>query len=117
MMDYDKYKNKMVYPARVDKPRLGKNPTPDRCREYADDMDRYKEKLVAHYELLKPYNDESMRLEELFWEDAIQEAGLMCHIDKAQVKAAKAFAWSHGHANGFESIFYWLLEAAEILNV
>jgi hypothetical protein len=49
-----------------------------------------------------------------FHEWALDDVGLVGHPRAA---AAWEFAWSNGHADGFNDVYYWLAEAADLLGV
>ncbi len=119
-MNFEKYKNTLLYPKRPIKPILHSSP-PNYFRNHTlDDFKSYKvafeawEKDKERYdELLKEWNIESRMLQRQFRYDAIREAGLADHP-----KAEMAFdmAWERGHSYGNHDVFSFLMDLADLLN-
>jgi hypothetical protein len=51
---------------------------------------------------MKHYNEERLKLEEEFKQDLFEEFGV---TDNPKREKAYAYAWEHGHANGFSEVY------------
>ena len=113
-MDFTKYVNKMEYPKRALKPRLKDEyrRNVSEVEKYAKELKQYEESLPAYSAARALYDAESLRLEELFYTDAIEEVGLTGHPKARQVFN---YAWDLGHAYGYSEVVTHLSELAELV--
>lgn len=103
-MNWDKYVNKLPYPARFSKPRLKTNtPTKEELDEYTKAVEAYPSLMEAYNSQMKAYNDEAGRLMDMFWKDAYEELG----IPENHPKLGKMnyYAYDKGHSGGVSEMF------------
>ena len=58
------------------------------------------------------YNFEEARLFQLFRKDALEDVGMSYHPKATEVFD---FAWQHGHATGYHSVYDWLREVTKLV--
>lgn len=115
-MDYSKYENKLDYPKmiKIQCPNCGYAflERDKYCCDCGQEVRSYYNKCLDIYsEAKRKYNEEEVRLYDLFKHDALDDVGLLDHP-----KADKIFyfAWDHGHSSGYSEVYYWLLEVSEL---
>lgn len=75
------------------------------------DFEKYKNKFDYKTQI-DEYRKEDSRIHQAFRNDALLAAGLLGH-PKADAVYAKA--WEHGHSAGFEEVFNWIIDLADLV--
>jgi plasmid stabilization system protein ParE len=71
------------------------------------------ERKAAYTEVLDAYHKEQAELTEQFWRDAHEAIGVP--YDHPKAGKLRAMAWDHGHASGYNDVFYWMQDLAELV--
>ena len=114
MLDFNKYHNKLPYPARPAKPFLPQDASPAAIRAYADDVERWEKELVVERAAMVSRRAEGKRLFDMFKADALAENGLTGH-PKAEVLFGLACAAAHEAEDENAEIANWVGKLAELL--
>jgi len=124
-MEFTKYKNTMPYPERISKPKMPKNPTAKDAEDFAKDLLKYEEDWRKRISLVNAYNQEEVRLmnlfqEDLFLENVKSDNGVIAEDVRKKAEIIFSKAWEDGHANGFYEVemhFRDLVDFAKELGV
>jgi hypothetical protein len=112
-MNYEKYKNTLLYPGSVKKPSMpNTHPTAEEATAYIKELSGYKDSLTKNGELRRAYDAENSRLYDLFKADALEEAGLTGHPNADKIFAK---SWEDGHSSGYYEVFSILCDLAELV--
>ena len=106
------YKNKVEYPSKPVKPRLGKNATSVEAKVYAEALESWEKNMEDWRDKIKEYRKIDNQLYMLFKRDALDDTGLTNHP-----KAEKAWemAWDRGHSSGYYEVYQQLCELSDLL--
>lgn len=66
-------------------------------------------------EAIKPYQEESGRLEQEFWDDCREELGYGDMLTPAGLSALEYYAYEKGHAHGFSSVYDELTSVVNLM--
>ncbi len=112
-MNFEKYKNTLLFPKKPIKPKLAKDHNLDGLESYKVAFEAWQRDMERYDELLKEYRAESRMLQSQFRRDAIDEAGLTDHP-----KAEMAFnmALEFEPLEFIEDVFSYLDDLGELLN-
>ena len=110
-MDWKKYENTAAYPSRPQKPYLKKDASPAEIRKHADDVEAYNTKMESYTKARKEYQEEEVRICNLFKQDALADVGL---ADHPKAEKIYAHAYDRGHSGGFSEIYNALIDLAEL---
>ena len=112
-MNFEKYKNIDPYPNYPHKPHLKDKNCPDKLREYAVELEKYK---LAEAEFKKQkaiWHKKDGELQQQFKMDAFIELGI---VDNPKANLLYSKAWEHGHANGLSEVWYYLQDLVELIS-
>lgn len=90
----------LVCPEKPNKPSLGRNPTPDQARAYADDLEEYERELKRYKDDMSAYRvSKQLRMSalktELKWDYDINDSQVSLLWDRA---------WDQCHSEGLHSV-------------
>jgi hypothetical protein len=114
IMDFDKYKNPLVYPNEPKKPYLSPDAVSAEVRRHADALDQYDKARAAFESSHRAYNEKAAELEEQFWKDAFEDLGIS--HDHPKAKELRRIAWDHGHSAGLREVYWWIEELSVFLS-
>lgn len=118
-MDFNKYKNELLYPAP-----LGKflncvecEGTVEKTVKYCPNCGTYLAEVVVareqkYKDALKAWGKREGDIFNVFKEDVLKEVGLLGHPNADK---AFSYAWENGHSSGFENVYNILCDIADIL--
>ena len=102
----DKYKVKMEYPSKPQKPQVLLKRVPDlsddEIRQIPDLRKRHEEEMKEYVEATKAWRAEESRLHDEFYKDLCEDFGVP-HEDEF-VQAMYGRAWQEGHSGGFGDV-------------
>jgi hypothetical protein len=100
-MDFSKYENKVPYPKKPSKPRLSSStPSISEIKQYQNDIDDFEVKEIAYKSSFQAYQDENVRLKNLFKQDLFDELGISNHPKKEEI-----FEYAKENGSGLDSVF------------
>ena len=120
-MDYKKYENKLPWGLTEEQEEVWKS----YIKKEEETFVGTKAQIESHFSNLKlqrdveskegkkKYSEETARLEELFWIDALEELDIDPNHPKIDI--LKRIAWDRGHSEGFYQIFNELSYLKELL--
>lgn len=113
-----KYATKLEYPKHPKKPIRQRDETYADALEYANQLKAYENTLVEFAAAKKAYQDDNMRLLELFKQDALFETlGVLADAMPKTADKAYNLAWEHGHGSGLSDVLSHLYDYAEIIEL
>lgn len=106
------YKTTVAYPDRPKKPVLGRTPTAEDARAYADAVEGY-DALYADFkaQIAAYYADENAKEAQLR-KDLAAEFDFTDHPMEPKLWEK---AWEHGHSDGYHNVLYWYGEFSEVI--
>jgi hypothetical protein len=111
-MDFDKYVNKMSYPARPVKPSAVGIKNAQNAKDFAQAYEKYEAEIKTYQQKWDAYQVEEANLCNQFRTDALEEVGLTGH---PKADKAFAYAWEQGHSDGYPEVFNVLLEVVDLI--
>lgn len=120
-MDFEKYKNKDEFPrALTCSPPKSPNPADFKTKaDFVKAGDEFIAKTVEYFNAreeydknVKSWNAKNNRLEREFKHDLLEELGL---TGNPKADLLYSIAWEYGHSTGFEEVFYYASDLADLI--
>lgn len=118
-MDFDKYQNKLTYPVKPNKPKLGSNFENLFIEQQADVFKAYQLRRAEYEKLTNDYNNQvaayaerQLEIMEEFKADAFRELDI--ELNKKRHELFR-IAWDYGHSSGYSEVFQYMYDLVDLI--